>query len=67
MHCQYLNPEHVTKYYIKPVRRKEHIFWVFKNMVLGEYLNLRREEQEADEKWIMIDLIIYTSREILLG
>jgi hypothetical protein len=36
-------------------------------MVLGEYLNLRREEQEADEKWIMIDLIIYTSREILLG
>jgi hypothetical protein len=44
VHCQYLIPEQVTKYYIKPIRRKEHIFWMFKNIVLRKIFGSKRED-----------------------
>jgi hypothetical protein len=43
VHYQYLIPEHVTKYYIKPIRRKEHIFCVLENMVLRRIFGLKKE------------------------
>jgi hypothetical protein len=43
VHYQYLIPEHVTKYYVIHIRRKEHIFWVFQNMVLRRIFGLKKE------------------------
>jgi hypothetical protein len=34
----------VTKYDIKPIRKKEHIFLVFENMVLRRMFGLNKDE-----------------------
>lgn len=43
VHYQYLIPEHVTKYYIEPIRRK-HIFLVFENIVLRRIFGFKMED-----------------------